>query len=315
LDGSFIITGVPEGDYYIFGEMPGYLQPYKHLAKVDPDATAEQDMENAMSEVPVIHVAADRTTTKEITIKRGATISGRVVYDDGTPAPNLSLSCEPVEAEDLFASELPTSMEMVSVQANSASTDDRGRFRILGLNTGKYRVLVHVVAEDEFQWNPGGARVMETFSAQQMTIYAPGKFRKGEAQVIEVRGDKEVPDVEIKIALDSTHTVTGRIVAKEDNHTPNRSFATLADSTGELPSREVRVNPQGQFHFSYVPPGTYELRIQGRDSFLAPDAHRGGRIGWMIAKDYQWVTLNVVVSDQDVKVDDVLVEAVKKAKE
>jgi hypothetical protein len=313
LDGSFTILNVPEGDYYIFGEMPGYLQPYKRLAKIDEDAGDDENMAKAMADVPVIHVTADRATTRDITIKRGAVMSGRVLYDDGSPAPNLRLSWEPVEGVDLSDS-LTISMDMVSRQGNVSVTDDRGRFRIVGLEPGKYRLLVHVVAEDEFQWSPGGARVAETFSAQQMTVYAPGKFRRSEAQIVEVRGNEEVPDVEIRIALDETHTVSGRIVAKEDNHAPNHSSATLADPTGELPAREVRVNEQGQFHFSYVPSGTYELRIQGRDSVLGPDPRRAGQMTWQIAKDYQPVKLNVLVNDQDVKVDDVLVEA-KKAHE
>jgi hypothetical protein len=238
-----------------------------------------------------------------------------VMYDDGTPVPNLRLEWEAVEAEDLFTKSLPTSLMILTAQTNSCSTDDQGRFRMIGLDAGKYRLLAHMTLEDEFQWSSGVGPGARTGSAQTMTVYAPGKFRKSEAQVVEVRGDEEVPDVEIKIALNDTHAVSGRIVAKEDNHAPNHSVVTINDPTGELPSRNVRANEQGQFHFSYVPAGTYELQLRGIDSVLAPNERYAGQMMWQVVKLYQPVKVSVIVGDQDVKVDDVLVEAAKKAKE
>lgn len=313
LDGTFTIANVPEGDYYLFGVMSGYLQPYKRIENDDEDD--DKHLAKAMADVPVVHVSADRITTKDITIVRGATISGSVLYDDGTPATDLRVTLEATSGVDLSDSGLPTSLMIATRQGDTTLTDDRGHFRATGLAPGKYRVVAHVLAEDEFQWIPPTAAtnqiaINQSFT-QELTIYAPGKFRKSEAQVIEVRGDEEVVDVVIKVALDSTRAVSGFVYAKEDHHAPNHSIVRLIDPTGEFSSRLVRVNAQGEFHFSYVPQGTYELVVQGMDSVWRADPHRAAGQGWMIATNYEPIQLSVVVSDKDVKVDDVLVTARK----
>jgi len=314
LDGSFTIPNVPAGDYYIFGEMAGYMLPFKRLTKAEQeDATNETNMEKALADVSLIHVSADHTTTREITIQRGAVISGRVVYDDGAPGTTMLLNLQTDDGDDPLNGSFPGALQNAFLQSRGiVFTDDRGQFRITNVSPGKYRVCVTLVTENNSQWADGRTMSEAPTSAQRMSIYAPGKFRKSEAKMVEIKGSEEVSDVEIKLALDLTHTVSGFIFSKEDHHAPNHSFVELTDPTGEMPERQARVNEQGQFHFSYVPSGTYELLVRGMDSVWASDPHRAAGQGWMIATAYEPVKQSVIVGDQDVKVDDVMVEAVKK---
>ena len=77
------IPNVPPGDYYLLAEKIGYISPGHlpwgpyYLTKEEEDSLAKQ--------VTPITVAANRTTAVDTFLTRGASISGLVRFDDGSP--------------------------------------------------------------------------------------------------------------------------------------------------------------------------------------------------------------------------------------
>ena len=85
-------------------------------------------------------MAANQTANVQVMIYRGATISGTVSFDDGTPAAGVSdAGLDPAaklrrgadDGQHAAAAALP----------DFAQTDDRGQFRLTGLADGTYIVF------------------------------------------------------------------------------------------------------------------------------------------------------------------------------
>jgi hypothetical protein len=159
----------------------------------------------------------------------------------------------------------------------------------------------------------GGIRMHGTMMTpdhmQTLMLYAPGKFHQNDAQVIEVKGGEEIPDTDVKVALDATHSVSGRVLAKEDRHAPNGAVVSLQDSADKTFRRNASVDVNGEFHLLYVPEGTYVLNVQAADRGELKDPNNP--FSFNVLRSYQRQKVNVIVGNQDTKIDDVMMETVK----
>ena len=98
-DGSFSFIRVPAGDYYVIASCPGYVSPYLTLslagghsldANQQPQAPSQQAAREAVLKgIPRITVQSGQPATVDVTLERGAAISGNISYDDGNPAAGL----------------------------------------------------------------------------------------------------------------------------------------------------------------------------------------------------------------------------------
>jgi hypothetical protein len=83
VDGAFTATGVPPGDYYVIASAPGYIPERSRLQAA---IAAGADPDTLLAAIPVVHVSADATSTVNLSLERGAGISGRLQWEDGSPA-------------------------------------------------------------------------------------------------------------------------------------------------------------------------------------------------------------------------------------
>ena len=122
LDGTFAITSVPAGDYYVAATMTGYISPM---------AVARMT-QNPISGVPSTHVEAGRTADVVISITRGAVVTGRVTYDDGSPVPGVTVRLRPVASTSVTAGGTMGGFGQLGGgfggDLGAAQTDDRGIF-------------------------------------------------------------------------------------------------------------------------------------------------------------------------------------------
>ena len=70
--------------------------------------------------------------------------------------------------------------------------------------------------------------------------------------------------------------------------------------------RRAQIDPDGSFHFDFVPPGTYTLAVGGVDLDMTPPAHEVEMWVPKVLHHFGHVEVSVTVGDHDVTVDPIL---------
>ena len=143
-DGSYLFSGVQPGTYYVHAQAKGYIDPLAQFSADELTSTDPAVRKRIAAVATMITVKGTDGARADLRLERGGSISGRVLYDDGTPAagwtvktvsPLVAGAVNPFAAMGLDASD----MDLAKAQEASI-TDDTGAYRIAGLATGDYVV-------------------------------------------------------------------------------------------------------------------------------------------------------------------------------
>lgn len=274
LDGSFSFNELKPGAYYVIGAYPGYISPYLSLALAKGRSpygdwqplNAEQQAAKkaALDTIPRITVQPDRAASIDVTLERGAAISGNITFDDGNPAAGLEvtlLSQMLRDGKETWSEIQPvTDSPFVQITA-----DDRGNYRFSGLPAGKYIVRMELTqmkfvtrtsssgsrsssgSSDDSGWNP-----ITIYSGGATSLYKPHSFELS-------LGDEHTGE-DFRIPISRYHTVTGTIVSAHDGHAIRRGQVELVstDDNSFIGSANISEDtPEFTFHF--VHDGEYVL--------------------------------------------------------
>jgi len=301
LDGSFTITGVAPGDYYVSATMSGYIS----------QAAVARMTQQPIARVPMTHIDAGRSADVVVTMDRGAVVSGRVTYDDGSAVPGVSVRLRPLTTGTTTSMGNGGGFQFGGIlggliafggDLGMGETDDRGIYRLTGIAPGKYSLVVTVQTETVGQGRASGRGGFRG-PPPMLNVYAPGTMRKADAQIVEIRGGETDDGVDIRVALNGLHTVQGRVESKADGHMLNAGTVSLADSTDSSTTRFTGIDPDGTFRVEYLPPGTYNVTVNGQDR--PPDTGRGGNRSGGTTVRYQAATQTITVADSDLTMDPV----------
>ena len=287
-DGAFTMPSVGVGDYYVLATALGYVSERTMLQTAFNAGASAADL---AALIPVVHVAAGGTASAIVTLQKGATIAGRLQWEDGSAAVAVPMLATP-------ATQPPTMPQpfssIRSYTTTMNSTDDRGAFRITGLPSGDYFVSATISLGAGFD-NIGGRA--PGFVAP-LRIYVPGVFRKTEAKPVTVRAGDERSDLRMVLDLSALRTVSGHVGSAVAGQSVVSGRAWLVDSVdGSLqPSGSIGAN--GDFSIPYVPPGTYKLTVQG--SSQANAGGYRGRGGSGAGVSFQVYTQTLQVGDANV---------------
>jgi hypothetical protein len=310
LDGVYAIAKVPPGDYYAVPRLDGYVVPIAM-----PTSKDEADnVEWLAAQLPVVHVQAGRTMSVDLTLRRGAVIAGRAVYDDGSPVIDASIRVQAIQGDLIDIIEyLPLRDALLNSQTHNSfspfggngrlrtRTDDNGRYRIGGLLPGKYLVATSVETGGGFRTRQDGDGNSNTSSTgadvPTVTVYGPATQRKSKARVFDIRADEQIGDADIEVRLHGLHVVRGTVLVKEDRHVPQVSLIGLREDGEEsTTARLTRLGADGSFRFDYVPSGSYKLYVYCQD--FQP--------GTQVLKQYEQVQISMAIGEDDVLLDEVL---------
>lgn len=117
--GRFVIQNVPPGNYTIYAARAGYLAPLKDGVEL-ADGGAKK----------TIAVLLGKQTTIALTLSPASALSGRVLDPTGRPVDGAAVEAILVSADGRTKS------------AGSATSDNRGQYRVWGLPPGQYRLAV-----------------------------------------------------------------------------------------------------------------------------------------------------------------------------
>jgi Carboxypeptidase regulatory-like domain len=173
-DGNFNMTGLSHGVYSIVAKAPGYVSVQSLSRKY------------RVGESVIIRMA------------RGGVITGRVTDEFGEPMVGVKVSADRVADSEGKPDKSATTMNEMN---SSWTTDDRGVYRIYGLEAGAYVVGVNVAS-------PIFAGMGRT--SREPPTYHPSSPR-GAAVEVNLRGAEEVSGVDIRARGGRGRSISGTV--------------------------------------------------------------------------------------------------------
>lgn len=265
LDGSFIIPDVHPGDYYVIAEKIGYLSPLAQLSREDLNHPTDATAKLMATLLTPVSVAANRTSTTEVHLLKGATIAGTIRFDDGTPDAATGVS---LLGRDKSGKWSNFRTKFLAGPFSSTLTDDQGRFRITGLPAGEYLLkttleLSDVVVDHIFR-ESGSSSSNTRYS---LDIYSGNFMRERDAKPIKLTGAEDSAGNDIEIPLTTLHAISGTVLEGATGRTVNAAHVAIHYTDDDAQLVSVNVSKEDNtFHFLYVPEGEYTLKItEARD--------------------------------------------------
>jgi len=133
-----------------------------------------------------------------------------------------------------------------------------------------------------------------------LIVYAPDAFRQKDAKPVKLIAGEEHGDEDITFNIGGTHTVSGQVTSAEDHHALNWASISLSDETDRTFVRGTRVDQDGNFTVTFVPPGTYTLNAAGGDIVSEQDDKNPGLVQQRVVRSYKVAKQQVIVTDNDV---------------
>lgn len=264
-DGFYRITNVAAGNYEVAPTVPAFVPAVKGDARAKNILVGDDDNVEGVN----------------FTLVRGGVITGRVTDADGRPLIQQQVT---IFQENAF-NQLPQQQQQIQrpiFPATIAQTDDRGIYRVYGLQAGRYKVASGRSDETFLSGtNPGRSTYKQVFH--------PDVTEPDKAKVIEVSEGSEATDVDITLgrAL-QTFTATGRVIDGERGQpVPNIRFSVqrIVGQRVEFVNALTVSNVQGDFIIEGLIPGKYGINMY-------PNQNQSNEL--------RAETLNFEVFDQDI---------------
>jgi hypothetical protein len=183
------------------------------------------------------------TDAPAVVMRRAAAVLGSVTDEHGEPMEGVTL-----RALAVMYARGRTSAASVAV---GGQTDDRGRFRISGLQPGVYLLAGSIDAVPSASGRDGSAYV---------PTYFPGTPDIGSASELRIAAE-DVTGVDLVVRPSVAARVSGVAMDSEGNPVRGRIQLLVSQRSGGVARDpiEVPVGPSGEFALSNVPPGDYVL--------------------------------------------------------
>lgn len=263
LNGDYALTGLKPGSYYVHASLPGYIDPLSQftddeLASTDPAVRAR-----IAAAVPVITVSGTEAIRLDLRLERGASVSGKVLYDDGAPAAGWTVTAihpGSDSEDDAAEAAMAPALAMTGQATTIARTDDLGSFRIAGLPPGVYTLRAGLVAMPTGV-SMGNAR--EAGSGINLTVYSGDTFRRSAAKTFTLIAGDTRTGVDITVPQHKLHNISGHVTAKADAHALNGGSILLTTKDDPSIHLTAAIRDDGSFAFNDLPSGSYTLKAAG----------------------------------------------------
>src|SRR5688572_12398074 len=271
--GNFAFLALPPGTYTLRATKLGYVSASYGQKQPGRPGTA------------IVLAAGQQLKGISLELPKGGVVSGTIYDEKNRPAVSIPVRLLMWTWQ---------SGERVLTQSGSATTDDRGIYRIFGLAPGDYVVnatprnsaSTTFTAEDvqslarmeEFSrmgvslTGDVSRLVMERDAAMPNSVanepisgyaagYYPGTPQPGNAQAVKVGVSQEQLGIDFQLQRVSLSRVTGTVMVPNGVSAQNVQVR-LVESGAMTPGMaqfSARPSPQGVFTFNAVPPGQYQL--------------------------------------------------------
>jgi hypothetical protein len=218
--GQFVFATVPSGTYLLTAMRNAYF-PAAFGQRLPAGRGAP------------ISIGADSTHFAELRMRHKGALTGRVLDENGVGSPGV-----PVVA---YRARLPLRT------AGSSTSDDRGVFRIGGLEPGKY-------------WVRSGAHTLEDHTGWLPT-FAPQESEIRNARLFRVTVDADTTDADVNPQSGALFSLSGWITCQ----TAGPVVITLTSDTSERTGQTFCGPDPGSYQFQGLPGGAYEVFASAQD--------------------------------------------------
>ncbi len=180
-DGHFVLKDVVPGRYQFAAIHPGFVtQSYQ----------AKGGSEGAVLSLR----PGDRVSAVLFRMTASGVVTGRVINEDGEPVINVQVfalqSPKEEELEDEGVS-APRKWRLEAV--GSAQTDDRGQYRLFGLDPGEYYLKATDSSEpSQYAFGNEASWIRDLIGNEYAPTYYPGVAQVSQAQMVSVKAGDEV---------------------------------------------------------------------------------------------------------------------------
>jgi hypothetical protein len=251
LDGRFRIEAVEPGRYYAFALLGGYLDPLagldmKRLEILPNDRARNLDAIQQWKEhMSAITVRARHTSDISLSLDRAAEISGRVMWEDGSPAIGMHFKLMRKIGDKSWSE---VGMMMLDNYSLRTMSDGRGRYRIANLPEGNYKICA----------------LLPAYSEETSANWCMGDtYRMKDAEDIKVQAGESATGADITIPIAGMHTLAGTVTSALDGRLLNRGTVRLLYADDRELAREIDIGEDGGFTFDYVPEDGFILQVTG----------------------------------------------------
>lgn len=236
LTGSFRISNLPQGEYRIIANKPGFHR-------------------TASREAPITTIGPSR---EQLVLRLDplAVIRGKVRDSYGEPVEGVLVQA--------YVSDILEGRRQID-WSKSSRTDDRGEYRLADLNPGSYIVRA-AGRSGRLRMLIGQTMPAVDLHESFVPVYYDRAHDRASARMLTLRAGEQV-SADFSLSLEPAYGITGELA----NFTSYRAIELdLLTENGEYTSGRKSVNANtGRFQIADVAPGSYVLRAkQGR----GPDA-------------------------------------------
>ena len=303
-NGEFKFAGVTAGTYYVHVLYPGYIDLFDQFSDED-FASADPAVRARIAQIPTVTVTGADSANADLSLERGAAISGRVLFDDGSPAAGWTLSVIKPGTPDNAGEATAVAMNQalaISGAVQIAKSDDLGHFRIVGLAPAEYAVRASMIAPSI---GITAKNIGDGGSGIQLVVYSGDTFSRAEAKPITVSAGEEHSGADITVPARSLHNIVGHVFAKFDAHTLNVGMVVLTSKSDPALHITAAIRDDGSFHFEYLPGGVnYTLTVtdaaDGRNTPATSPSFMGINLpNTEILHKYGSDSIDVLLGDSD----------------
>jgi protocatechuate 3,4-dioxygenase beta subunit len=251
-EGTFFADQLRPGRYMIEARKNGFTAPRRKPGQGPEYVVLEK---------------AAKKTGHLIELLPQASVSGRITDENGEPVASAMVGAEPARQ-----SQVPGMMRNVQ----SVISNDRGEYRLFGLQPGRFRI--RVTPSQQFQFDQGAragakpARIRPEGSPPAegpVPVYFPSATSAEQAAVVELAAGDERQGIDIQMVKARVYEVSGRVIppASWTADAVGKSVRTMGSvmlfsargnmftSVGGTGS----IDPTGRFSLKNVAPGSYNL--------------------------------------------------------
>jgi protocatechuate 3,4-dioxygenase beta subunit len=252
-DGIFLIKDIPAGSYRLIANRNGYVrQAYGQRGARNPGT--------------VLQLAPGQTMTGlNVRLTPGGVVSGRIVDEDGEPLARVGVQLLRYTYVDGDRRLQPSDF---------ASTDDRGEFRLYGLQPRTYYVSANLrpgggglALAEGVAIAAGGLQGADAPDESYATTYYPGTLDPESAAPVEVRGGDEIR-VDFPLIPTHTYRVSGTVTNTATGESGRQGMVVLMPRNSSGGFIGANMSPisgtDGRFEVRGVTPGSYVLTAFAR---------------------------------------------------